>query len=115
MKAISSSEVKKKDKLVKEHFKDCYSHLVHKSFMLNISTFEKMAFKAMSVFMSKKMVKKMNLLGKDFHKTLDKEIGLSRLPTSIGGSNPTALKDYINIFDEELEASYQECRLGLTK
>lgn len=112
MAELSDSLVKKGDEHTQKFVQDHYPHFFHKNYVLNTPTFYFLIFKAISFFMRGKAVKRMELMRSEYHKDLDKAIGLDRLPKCMGGTNPVPLKEYKNFFDKEFFASLDQGRLG---
>lgn len=115
IKVFAESEVKKKDDALKKYLSECFPHLFYRSYILNAPTIVFLYFKTTTFFLSKKMRDRAVLLTSNFHKKMDKVIGLKRLPICIGGTNPIPMNEYKNFFDAELEASYQKCKFSLKK
>lgn len=108
---LNASIIRQKDKIVSKFIQTYFPHLFHKNYVLNSPTFIFIMFKAISLFMSSKMLKTMVLLRSNYHETLDKDIGLDRLPKCIGGTNPVPIDEYKNFFDAKYEESFEQRRI----
>jgi hypothetical protein len=112
MKELNDSKIKKKHKAAGEKFSKYFPHLIKKVHILNAPTFFYMTFKAVSWMFSKKKKERLNLLGGDYLKVLDKEYGLENLPKCIGGTNSIPLGEYDNFWQKDLMNSFNNKTLG---
>ena len=112
MKQLQESKIKKKHKAAGDRFLKYFPHLIKRVNIINAPTFIYVMFKAVSWMFSKKKKERLNLLGGDYLKVLDKQYGLENLPKCIGGTNPIPLGEYKNFWEEDLMNSFNNKTLG---
>lgn len=112
---LSESETRDRHKQEIEVFEKYFPNLIKKKYILNTPTILRLFFESVSIFKSRKQKEKIAMLSTDYKETLDKEIGLGKLPECIGGTNKTPLNDYNNLFDKYLEKSWKGQRVGFSK
>ena len=108
---VTVVDIEKEEK-INEYFFYFYPQLIHKDYNLNISNSLSFLAKISSCCGNQNALKVTVVLGENFQKQLDKEIGLKRLPICIGGVNPIPLSKYKNFFDLAFEKSFIDGRLG---
>ena len=96
------------ERLMESHF----PHLFYKNYLLNTPQYYKALVKKSTSRSTSKERERTVMLDQHYQRRLDNEIGLDRLPESIGGSNPTRLGEYTNFFDKAFENSFVHCKLG---
>ena len=92
-------------------FEQNYPRILKKLYMINVPTVFNIAWKTMSWMLSDKFKAKIQMLGEDWQKTIEKEVtSVKNLPKSLGGGNPTPILEYRNFWDEEYYKSFKEHR-----
>ena len=102
----------RKENDVQELFYRHYPHVFYKVCSLNRSFFITLINKIGKCFSSRPEERRSVTFGENYKDQLNLEIDLSRLPTCIGGTNPTPVDQYNNFFDKAFDKSFAEGRLG---
>ena len=112
---VLDSKFKEGQQRGQELFDLNYPNATKNVYLINAPGIFQIVWKACTWFMTEKTLNKIHILGDNYMKVLDEKIGIENLPTSIGGKNPTPIREYKNFWDKELELSYKEQRFSRVK
>ena len=107
---VLDSKFKEGQQKGQELFELNYPNITKNVYLINAPTVFQLVWKACSWFLSKKTLEKICFLGNNYLEILDQKVGIDNLPTSIGGNNPTSIRDYKNFWDHEVALSYKHQR-----
>jgi len=94
-------------------FQDNYPEMTYRAVIVNANVLFLGLWKILSVFVKKKTVDRICIVGDDYLPELTKYTTADQLPVSLGGTCPHEINKYPNFWDQELERSVQEKRLKL--
>ena len=92
-----------------------YPEMAANVFIINAGTFVKVLYNFLSLFLDKRVIDRITILGSNYMSQLEKYVDRDILPKCIGGNSPHQILEYPNFWDADMEHALKHKKLTLDR